>query len=194
MVTIQNNVIDEIIINKSKFITYMYKVDTSEECKKIIDSLWEEYKGATHICYAYVINNDIRFNDDGEPGGTAGKPILNVLINNDLNFILCCVVRYFGGIKLGAGGLVRAYSRCTSEALRCAHLVNLLPGYLVEIKLTYDTIKLLERLNLEIINKEFNEEIKYTLNIKKSDLDLIKPLGNINIIKETLINEVFKKD
>ena len=118
MKSIEKNIEETYIINKSKFITKLYRIESEEEILNILDNLKKEYKDATHICYAYIISNTKRFNDDGEPGGTAGIPILNVLENNELDYILAVVIRYFGGIKLGAGGLVRAYSNCVSETVK----------------------------------------------------------------------------
>lgn len=109
----------EIIEKKSKFLGYSFSVTTEEEIKKIIDDLKKEHKKATHICYAYYIcQNEVKAKacDDGEPGGTAGKPIYNVIDKKGLKNILIVVVRYFGGIKLGAGGLVRMYTKCASES------------------------------------------------------------------------------
>ena len=97
-------------INKSKFYGIIIPINNIEEIPNILNNIKNEYKDATHYCYAYILDNIKRFNDDGEPGGTAGMPILNVLENNNLNHLLAVVVRYFGGIKLGAGGLVRAYT------------------------------------------------------------------------------------
>ena len=113
MKSIKFNIENEFIIKKSKFITKLYFVTSEIEIKNILDENKTEYKDATHICYAYILNNVERFNDDSEPSGTAGMPILNVLKNNNLNNVLCIVIRYFGGIKLGAGGLIRAY--CSSS-------------------------------------------------------------------------------
>ena len=109
MNTIENDVKDEYIINKSKFITHVLKVKDIIDCKEKIINIKNEYKDATHNCFAYVIDNTKRFSDDGEPSGTAGMPILNVIESNNLNHVLIIVTRYFGGIKLGAGGLFRAY-------------------------------------------------------------------------------------
>ena len=111
MYTIKENIENTIIINKSKFITYIIKINNEEEALNNLKLLKEKYKDATHHCYSYITGNTKRFNDDGEPGGTAGMPILNVLENNDLTNILCVVIRYFGCIKLGAGGLVRDYTK-----------------------------------------------------------------------------------
>lgn len=105
-------------IKKSKFIGYYYQVDNLEEIDSILDSLRKEHKKAKHLPYAYKINGQIKKSDDKEPSGTAGMPILNIIDKNDLNYALIVVVRYFGGIKLGAGGLVRAYSNAAKEAIK----------------------------------------------------------------------------
>ena len=109
---------NEIIIKKSKFITKLYEIDNTDCISEIIDNLKKEYKKATHICYAYIVNGQEKAVDDGEPSGTAGRPILNVLQKRKENNKLVVVIRYFGGIKLGAGGLVRAYTKSASEILK----------------------------------------------------------------------------
>ena len=109
---------NEIIIKKSKFITKLYKINDVSEVNNIIEELQKEYKKATHICYAYIINGQEKAVDDKEPSGTAGRPILNVLQKRKLNEIMIVVIRYFGGIKLGAGGLVRAYTKSASEIIK----------------------------------------------------------------------------
>ncbi len=109
---------DELIIKKSKFLTYLYKIDNLDEIKIIINDLKLEHKKATHICYAYKFEIYAKYYDDGEPNGTAGKPIFNVIEKKGLNNVLIVVVRYFGGIKLGAGGLFRAYSNSASNILK----------------------------------------------------------------------------
>ena len=111
----------ELIINKSKFIAYKFTLNSLEEVKSILTNLKNEHKKATHICYAYIYNRDIvseKCSDDGEPGGTAGYPILNVLKKKNLENIMVAVVRYFGGVKLGAGGLVSAYTKACSEVIK----------------------------------------------------------------------------
>ena len=108
-------------IKKSKFYGYSYKVTNQQQVLDILAKLKKEHKKATHICYAYKIVDGqeyVKFNDDGEPGGTAGRPILNVIEKKKLSNIVVFVVRYFGGIKLGAGGLVRAYTNCASDLLK----------------------------------------------------------------------------
>ena len=110
----------ELIINKSRFIAYSYELQSIDDVDNILSSLKKEHKKATHICYAYVYNKDCvreKACDDGEPNGTAGYPILNVIKKKNLTNTFVAVVRYFGGIKLGAGGLTRAYTKATAEVL-----------------------------------------------------------------------------
>ena len=109
---------NEIEIKKSRFITYLYNLDDESKVNDIIESIRKEHKKARHVVYVYKINNTAKINDDGEPKGTAGMPIFNVIEKNNLNNILIVVVRYFGGIKLGAGGLFRAYSNSASEIVK----------------------------------------------------------------------------
>ena len=111
---------EELILNKSRFIAYRYELTSLDDVKKILESLRKEHKKATHICYAYVYNIDTvseKCSDDGEPGGTAGYPILNVIKKKNLKNTMVAVVRYFGGIKLGAGGLTRAYTKACASVL-----------------------------------------------------------------------------
>ena len=105
-------------IKKSKFYTFNYEVNSIEEIKQIIDDLKNEHKKAKHIVYAYKIDGIEKKFDDGEPSGTAGMPLYNIINKKDLNHILIVVVRYFGGIKLGAGGLLRAYNTAGSEVTK----------------------------------------------------------------------------
>lgn len=113
-----NNQENTIIIKKSKFICILSNVSNIKEAEEILDQVKLEHKKATHFPYAYIIDNNIKKSDDKEPLNTAGLPILNVLQKKELNNILCIVVRYFGGIKLGHGGLIRAYYKAVSETLK----------------------------------------------------------------------------
>lgn len=116
----------EITINKSRFIGDAFHVATEEDALKAIQSIEEKYPDATHHCYAYHVGIDSiikRFNDDGEPGGTAGMPIFQVIEQREIKNVLVVVTRYFGGIKLGAGGLVRAYSTAAAKVLDRAGVV-----------------------------------------------------------------------
>ena len=110
----------ELIVNKSRFIAYKLELTSLEDVKPFLDGLRKEHKKARHVCYAYVYNKDIvseKCSDDGEPGGTAGYPILKVIKKKNLTNVLVAVVRYFGGIKLGAGGLTRAYTKACAGVL-----------------------------------------------------------------------------
>lgn len=105
-------------VKKSKFIGYYYEVELLEDIFLILENLKKEHKKAKHFPYAYKINNQIKKSDDKEPSGTAGMPILNIIEKNNLNNVLIVIVRYFGGIKLGAGGLLRAYSNAAKETIK----------------------------------------------------------------------------
>ena len=178
MKTIIEDVKSEIEINKSRFIALLYKVHSISEVKERIEEEKRNYKDATHYCYAYVIDDKSKSSDDGEPGGTAGVPIMEVLLKNDLNYVLCVVVRYFGGIKLGAGGLVRAYSKAVTTSLEKVDIVNLVPGLLISFESSYENQKNIDyTLKNYIIKKEYLNTIKYTVLIPKDNLSL---LDNIN--------------
>lgn len=173
----------EYIINKSKFITKLYKVTTEKQIVDILDNIKKEYKDSTHICYAYIIDNIKRFNDDGEPGGTAGMPILNVLENNELNYILAVVIRYFGGIKLGAGGLVRAYSNSVSETLK-NNIKDLEQNIRIEILFDYSNSKKIDFLLKDISkDKYFGNNVRYEFYI---------PFQTYNTMKNELNNLCIK--
>ena len=185
MKTVKENIENEIIINKSRFITLLIKINNLDEIEKNLKEIKKKYKDATHYCYAYIIGNKEKCSDNGEPSGTAGMPILNVLKQNDLTNILCVVIRYFGGIKLGAGGLIRAYSTSASEALNKTNIVNLIKGYKIVIKFNYDNIKQINYLLKDIqIKKEYGNTITYTFNIKEDSLNKIEnELSKISKIK-----------
>ena len=172
---IENNTYNELIINKSKFITYIYKVKTSYEINNYLNTLKKEYKDATHICYAYILDNQERFNDDNEPTGTAGMPILEVLKKNNLNYVVCFVIRYFGGIKLGSGGLIRAYSNSCSSCLKKTKIKEIEKLFKISLTISYTDNKLLTNLINEnnILNKEYLNDINYLLLVNKDILDKI---------------------
>ncbi len=172
---ISNNIINEYIVNKSRFICLLQKVYDVNDINNILNDIKKEYKGANHYCYAYIINNMEKCSDDGEPGGTAGLPILNVLKKNNLTNILCVVVRYFGGIKLGAGGLVRAYSTSVSESLKLVSINEYVKFDTIEVITNYENIKDLEYLlkDYDVIDKKFLEDIHFIVKIPSDKLDSI---------------------
>lgn len=172
MYSIKENKKNELIIKKSKFITYIYHIHKKEDINNILDTLKSKYKDATHCCYAYIYENEMKASDDNEPSKTAGTPILEVLKKNKLNYVLCVVIRYFGGIKLGAGGLIRAYSSSCKEVL-INNIIELEDGYLIEIKTDYTNQKKLEYLipSTHILKKEYNEKIQVLTQANQSILD-----------------------
>lgn len=184
MYTVNDNKINELIIEKSRFITIIYHLNNEDEVKCYLKEIKNEYKHATHYCYSYIIDNIKRFNDDGEPTGTAGMPILSVLEKHNLTSILCVVIRYFGGIKLGSGGLIRAYTNSVTEALKVSEIIKIIPTYIVTIKFTYNDIKRIEYLikKIEIIDKDFTNDITYTLKITEDNINIIDILKEMNIV------------
>ena len=180
MYTIKNNIKDELIINKSKFITYIYKVNTLDEVNDILSNLKKEYKDATHICYAYILDNQERFNDDNEPTGTAGMPILEVLKKNNLNYVVCFVIRYFGGIKLGSGGLIRAYSNSCSSCLKLTNIKKLEKLFKISLTISYSDNKLLNNLinDNNIITKTYENDINYLLLVNE---DILNKINSYNL-------------
>lgn len=125
IIEIKQNTKVELIINKSKFIAYSFIVRKVEDVQQILNKLKSEHMSATHICYAYkIMGGQEKCSDDGEPQNTAGKPMLEHLKKNNIQNVLVAVVRYFGGIKLGAGGLIRAYAKSTSDVINASQLVT----------------------------------------------------------------------
>lgn len=191
MKTISEKITNELIIKNSKFITIIFPITSIENIQDLIDETKLAYPKATHYCYAYIINDIKRSSDDKEPSGTAGTPMLNVLIKENYTNILVVTVRYFGGIKLGVGGLVRAYSKSVKEALNIATTIDLELGYRVQITASYSKQKELDYLlrNALIIKKEYQEKIEYEVLISK---DSIQVLNNYDhqILKEEYIPKI----
>lgn len=189
MKTIKNDYVSEIEINKSRFITLLYKVNSIDEVKEKIDLAKSLYKDATHYCYGYIIDDNKKSSDDGEPGGTAGVPIMEVLLKNDLNYILCVVVRYFGGIKLGAGGLVRAYSKSVSGSLVFENITELIDGLEIELNISYEEQRKLDYILKEYEhNKIFGEVVSYIIKIPKDEVNILNNY-KYNILKEIKIEK-----
>ena len=180
MKTITEIKTNEIIIHKSKFITIITPINSKEEITKILNKVKKEYKDATHYCFAYIIDSEEKCDDNGEPSGTAGLPILKVLKINNLTNVLCLVVRYFGGIKLGAGGLIRAYSTSASEALNKCTIKDIKSGFNITITFHYQNLKQIDHiLKDKKVNKTFKENITYNFNILEEDFrNIEKSLEN----------------
>ena len=177
-------------IQKSKFICYLINLESIDNIDIYLNKIKKDYNGANHYCYAYIYENKKKCSDDGEPSGTAGMPILNVLENNNLSNILCVVIRYFGGIKLGAGGLVRAYTQSVTNTLEHAELVEIKKGQLIEISFPYNLDKKINYLlkGFNILEKKYDENIKYKLKLSNNDL---KILTDNNISYEILEKDIY---
>lgn len=192
MKRISNNIENTIIIKNSKFITNLFIVENIEEVNKYLNLIKDKYKDANHNCYAYIVDNIRKCSDDGEPSGTAGIPMMKVLEHKDLNNVLAVVTRYFGGIKLGAGGLVRAYTNSVSKALDIVNIIDTIKGYNIDISFNFNDIKHIDYLlkDIKILNKEYKDIVKYNLNASNNLLEILKQ-NNIkyNIIKEIYIEK-----
>lgn len=187
MKTIKENINNEIIIKNSRFITYIYRL-LNNDISKYLENIKKEHPKATHHTYAYIYNNEGYSTDDNEPIGTAGRPMLNVLEKEELNNILVITVRYFGGIKLGAGGLIRAYTKSVTEALKISNYINLEEGYKIKITFDYPEEKQINYIigNNNIIEKQFNDKITYIANISKEKLNNLK---DYEILEEIYIEK-----
>jgi len=188
MKTIKNEVKNEIIIKNSRFINILIPIN-SKEIEKYLNYYKEKYPKATHYCYAYIYQDIKKCSDDNEPSQTAGMPMLNVLESNNLKNILTITIRYFGGIKLGAGGLVRAYTKSVTENLKQANFIELKEGYLIKIEFPYSKEKDIKYFLKEknIIEKNYQENITFIATISKDKIkEFIYPYI---IIKEILIEK-----
>ena len=177
MKTIVDDITNEIIIKNSRFITLLIKIEDNTDVLDIVNRIKKDYPKATHYCYGYITENYKKSSDDGEPGGTAGIPILTTLEKENMINVLAIVVRYFGGIKLGAGGLVRAYTKAIKEAIDSSLLTELVPGYEISITFNYDKQKEVDYLfsKYEIISKDYLDKIIYKLYI---------PIDRINLVEK----------
>ena len=175
MKTLKVNSTNEIIIKNSRFITILYKLTDVNDINKLVDEVKSLYPKATHYCYAYITEGARRSSDDGEPGGTAGAPMLNVLDKEEIINVLAVTVRYFGGIKLGAGGLVRAYSKSVRDAILASNFSDVVKGYRINITISYDMQKNLDYLlkDYQIINKSFNDKVIYTILLPIDKLSIL---------------------
>lgn len=185
-------------ITKSIFHSTMRHVDNVDDAKAFFQEIREEYPNATHYCTAYVIGKNGEYghyNDDGEPSGTAGMPMFDVLRKNDLTNIAVVVVRYFGGIKLGAGGLVRAYSKSVSENLRVAEIIDIIEYKFIKLSFDYSLLKLVER-NLEdaeIVSRHFDLDVTLFVKTPSTNVDrIVARMVNLtaNLAKISILDKI----
>ncbi|HJB79316.1 MAG TPA: YigZ family protein [Candidatus Nosocomiicoccus stercorigallinarum] len=171
----------EIDIKRSTFISYIARTETEDDAKEFINTIKEKHRDATHNCSAYIIGENAliqRADDDGEPQGTAGIPILEVLKREELYNTTVVVTRYFGGIKLGAGGLIRAYSSGAAEAVKASGKVYLVPMIPAKVLLDYTFTNrfeyFLEQENIEIRDQQYTDKVSYDLIIPEEKVESVE--------------------
>lgn len=164
----------EIVEKKSRFIANVVTVTSEEEAVEQIEKLKKQYWDARHNCWAYILGDDQpveRFSDDGEPSGTAGKPILEVIRGENLRNVLIVVTRYFGGTLLGTGGLVRAYTSASKEGIANSEIVTRMYGYRLEIKTDYTGLGkiqyILGQKGIAIVNSDYTDAVVLEVLVKK---------------------------
>lgn len=179
--TIAKNTTYEQTIKKSRFICSIARISSEEEAQQFITSIQAANKKATHNCFAYMIGDNDRIqreSDNGEPSGTAGIPILESLKLAKIHNVVAVVTRYFGGIKLGAGGLIRAYSNTTTEAIHQAGLVQRIKQAILKITVTYalhdPLLYYLKENNLEVAGEEYGVNVETSIYVNETDLEDVK--------------------
>lgn len=172
--TIYEGGTDEIVEKKSRFIAQVFPVETEEEVATILEQMKKKYWDARHNCYAYILGDKgeiQRFSDDGEPSGTAGKPILEVLSGNECSNCLCIVTRYFGGVLLGTGGLIRAYTSASKEALDDCLTGELVEGVHAYLDADYNYVGKIQHLctqyDITVVNTEYSDNVIFELMMEK---------------------------
>jgi len=164
----------------SKFLSFAIPVSSADEVKEIVKNYRKEYYDSRHVCYAYILGADrkeFRANDDGEPSGTAGRPILGQINSRELTNILVIVVRYFGGILLGTGGLVVAYKEATTDALDQAEVIEKTVDESISIIFDYvlmnEVMRIIKDTNAQISSQNFEDQCAMQLSIRKQDAGLL---------------------
>ena len=178
---------------RSKFLAFAIPVSTVDEVKQLVAEYQKKYYDARHVCYAYMLGaerTEFRTNDNGEPSGTAGKPILGQINSNELTNILIIVVRYFGGIKLGTSGLIIAYRMAAAEAINAAEIIEKTVDedvtFMFEYPLMNDVMKVVKDLEPEIVSQQFDMDCQMTLRIRKGEMKRLKErLEKIETLKIT---------
>lgn len=163
---------------KSKFISFAIPVQTVEDVKLEVEKYRKEYYDARHVCWAYMLGSDrdeFRSNDDGEPSGTAGKPILGQINSNELTDIIIVVIRYFGGVKLGTSGLIVAYKEAAIEAITNAEIIEKTVDMEISFQFEYpfmnDVMKIVKDLEPAILNQQYDMDCLMSLRIRKGLYD-----------------------
>ncbi len=176
LITVKQNSTKELIIKKSRFIADIYPLKEEQEAKKIIENVRKKNPNANHVVFAYTVglNREIqRMSDNGEPVGTAGKPVLDAITKNNLINVLITVTRYFGGIKLGAGGLIRAYSQSASQTIENAQLATLVNYDRLQLIFDYSLIGKLkyfiEKQKAVVMETNYQTKVQAVILVETSD-------------------------
>lgn len=166
---------------RSKFLAFSHHVETEEQVKDIVAQYRKKYYDARHVCYAYMLGAErqvFRANDDGEPSSTAGKPILGQINSNELTDILIVVVRYYGGVNLGTGGLIVAYKTAAAEAIAASEIeirqVEELVTYNFPYVMMNDVMRVVKEMKPRIVNQVYDNTYEITLSIRKSEAEQLK--------------------
>ncbi len=174
---------DEVIINKSRFIGYSMRINSEEEALDFIETIQQKHKDATHNVYAYVVgeNSNIqRFNDDGEPSGTAGIPVLEVIKKEDLRNIVVVVTRYFGGTKLGGGGLIRAYTKSAKIGIDAGTVIDMTPHTKLSLTMDYTLYGKIENYLMTneyiVDDSDFQTQVNIQISVETSTLEEFKSI------------------
>ena len=196
--TVTKNHSAEIEVKRSRFIATVCPCTTEQEATDFIASMRKKYWDARHNVYAYILNSGtVRFSDDGEPHGTAGKPVLDVLMGSGLTDVIIIVTRYFGGILLGTGGLVRAYSGTAKLCLDSTKKVEMCPCVWCEIECDYQNharlISLIEEKGGTVTNEEFTDVVKVSFSFKEEDIEGFEA-SLIEVFSARLKNSRIKND
>lgn len=186
--TIEKENFAEIVEKKSRFIANIYNVESKEEAEEKIKQIKKKYYDAKHHCFAFSIieENGItqKSSDDGEPSGTAGAPILNIIKSNNLQDVVIIVTRYFGGILLGTGGLTRAYSEAAGKVVEQSELIQKEPGMEVELEIDYNDNEKFkyycQKNNVNIIKIEYTENILYKIELNEKEYKKIEERNKTN--------------
>ena len=176
---------------RSKFLAFAIPVENVEEIKDIVAQYQKKYYDARHVCYAYMLGverTEFRANDNGEPSGTAGKPILGQINSNELTNILIIVVRYFGGIKLGTSGLIVAYKQAAAEAIAAAEIIEKTVDtditFMFEYPFMNDVMRIVKEENPQIVNQDYDSDCSMTLRTRKGNMPkLISRLEKVETLR-----------
>ncbi len=198
MFTIKEETVNTIEIDKSVFISYLKNVSSVKDARNYIRAIKEKYPDATHHVSAYIVGKGAEYghyDDDGEPSGTSAMPIYDCLRKNNLTNVVCVVVRYFGGIKLGAGGLVRAYSRSASENLRINTIVPIIEYSMISLNFNYSYYTIIENSlkSYEIVNRTFSTNVDLVVKVPDYEVDQVIT-GLVHLTNNFIQIKVFKQD